>query len=518
MWDEHLFMTREQIQRYDRIAIDDIGIPGPVLMENAGRGAAELIAQMCGKTHRIAVLAGPGNNGGDGFVIARHLLNKGIEVNTYLAVQRAKVKGDALINLEILEAMNPPIFDVVASDQSSGLEEKLREDGFVVDALLGTGVSRNVEGRLGELIDVINKTEAPVFAVDIPSGLDADTGRPWGKTVKADATATFGHIKRGLILFPGAELAGKIDVVPLGVPGFVSEKAGVDGTIVAKKHLRSLISKRRPDTHKGTFGHLLVVAGAFGKTGAAAMVGKAAMRTGAGLVTLATTAHAQHTLEAKCMEVMVDNIVEKADAPLTEKTTKRIGQFLEGKQAVAVGPGLSTAAGISSLVMRMLNILEVPAVIDADGINILAKDPSGAGRISAPMVFTPHPGEMARLMNKTVPAVQADRIGAARETSRRQQVVIVLKGAHTVIAAPDGRVFVNTTGNPGMATGGMGDVLTGIIGSFLAQKLDPLDAALLGVYIHGLAGDRAAERMGLPGLIASDVINELPFILKQWAA
>ncbi|MCP4601489.1 MAG: NAD(P)H-hydrate dehydratase [Proteobacteria bacterium] len=516
MWDECLLMTRDQIQKYDRIAIDEVGIPGPVLMENAGRGATEFICKLFNQIGSVAVVVGPGNNGGDGFVIARHLLNKGIDVNTYLGVSRAKVKGDALINLKILEAMNSPILDVSTTDKSRGLEDRLRDDGFIVDALLGTGVSRNIEGHLGELIDIINGTGVPVFAVDIPSGLDADTGRPWGKAIKADATATFGHVKRGLILFPGADLAGEIRVVPLGVPGFVSQKAGVDGVLVTEKQVGPLVPGRRLDAHKGTFGHLLVVAGAFGKTGAAAMVGKAAMRTGTGLVTIATTAQAQHTLESKCMEVMVDNIVERVDAPLTEKATKRIGNFLEGKQAVAVGPGLSTATGISALVMRMLNMLEVPAVIDADGINILAKDPSGASRISVPMVFTPHPGELARLVNKTVPAVQADRIGVAKAAARRHQVVMVLKGAHTVIAAPDGRVFVNTTGNPGMASGGMGDVLTGIIGGFLAQKLEPLDAALLGVYIHGLAGDRAAGRTGLPGLIASDVINELPCLLKEW--
>ncbi|MCP4675083.1 MAG: NAD(P)H-hydrate dehydratase [Deltaproteobacteria bacterium] len=518
MWDEHLFMTRDQIREYDRIAIDELGIPGPVLMENAGRGAARLAAAMCGESRRVAVLAGPGNNGGDGFVIARHLLNEGFDVNTYMAHPRSKIQGDALINLKILEAMSPPLFEIVTEQQAEGLEIRLREDGFVVDALLGTGVSRNIEGHLGNLINMINQSGVPVLAVDIPSGLDADTGRPWGKVVHAEATATFGHLKRGLVIHPGAGFAGKTHVVPIGVPGFVSEKAGFDGTLVSEEQVRPMLPKRPIDAHKGTFGHLLVVAGAFGKTGAAAMVGKSAMRMGTGLVTLATTAQAQPALEAKCLEVMVENIIEKVDASLTEKATKRIGRFLEGKQAVAVGPGLSTAAGISTLVMRLLQMLEVPAVIDADGINILAKDPSDAGRISTPMVFTPHPGEMARLMNKTVPNVQADRIGIAREAAKRHQVVIVLKGAHSVIATPNGRAFVNTTGNPGMASGGMGDVLTGIIGALLAQQIEPLDAALLGVYLHGLAGDRAADRVGIPGLIASDVIEELPRILKEWTA
>jgi hydroxyethylthiazole kinase-like uncharacterized protein yjeF len=320
-----------------------------------------------------------------------------------------------------------------------------------------------------------------------------------------------------LLLYPGAALAGTLHVIPLGVPGAVSEKAGIDGEIITEARVRPLIKPRSANTHKGTFGHLMVLAGAYGKTGAAAMVGQAAMRAGTGLVTLVTTAQAQATLESKCLEVMVDNIVEKADAPLSERVDKRIDRFLEGKQAIALGPGLSTASGISTLVIRMLQTLEVPAVVDADGVNILAKDPSGAGRISAPMVLTPHPGEMARFMGKTVANIQTDRVGTAREAAKWHHVVIVLKGAHTVIASPDGKAFINTTGNPGMASGGMGDVLTGIIGGLLAQGIDPLDAALLGVYLHGLAGDRAAAEKSQTGLLASDVIEELPRIFKAWS-
>jgi len=518
MWNENLFMTREQIREYDRIAIEEVGMPGPALMESAGRGISGVVAQMCkGKgQRRVAIVAGPGNNGGDGFVVARHLINMGFKVHTYLAVPRAKVNGDALLNLKILESMEPSITQIDTLEKCGNLQELLREDGVVVDALLGTGVSRNIEGHLGDLIDIINKAEVSVLSVDIPSGLDSNTGRPWGKAVNAQKTATLGHMKSGLVLFPGAAFAGELCVIPLGVPGFVSQKAGIDGTVISQDLVNSCFPKRPIDSHKGTFGHLLVIAGAFGKTGAAAMVGRSAMRVGTGLVTLATTENAQPTLEAKCMEVMVESIIERVDAPLNDKVTKRIEQLIEGKQAIAVGPGLSTAKGISALVMRLLKTVEVPVVVDADGINILAKDPSGAGRITAPMIFTPHPGEMARLINKTVPFVQADRLGVARQAAKQYQVVVVLKGANTVVADPDGRVFVNPTGNSGMASGGMGDVLTGIIGGLLAQSIAPLDAALLGVYLHGLAGDRARECMGFSGLIASDVIAELPHILKEW--
>jgi NAD(P)H-hydrate epimerase len=516
MWDKNLFMTREQIRAYDKIAIEDFAIPSLVLMENAGRGAADYCAELLSGHGRVSVFAGPGNNGGDGFVLARHLINSGVAVTTYLSTSPADLKGDALTNYRALKAMDAPLLDLSTPANIGTVEQRLRSDGFVVDALLGTGVSREVEGHIAHIIDLINNLNLPVLSLDLPSGLDANTGRPWGKTIRAKATATFGHLKRGLILHPGAELAGALRVIPLGVPGQASTAVGFDGRLLDDTFLRGKIRRRQPDSHKGTYGHLLVVAGASGKTGAAALVGQAAMRCGAGLVTLATTERAQSILESKCQEVMVEAIMERADSPLNDKILKQIGTILDGKAAVALGPGLGTAPGISAMAVKLLQMCNVPAVVDADGVNILAKDLSGAGRINAPMILTPHPGEMARLLNKSVPHIQADRIGAARDAARWHGMVIVLKGANTVIAAPDGRAFVNPTGNPGMATGGMGDVLTGMIGAFLAQGLPPLDAALLGVFLHGRSGDWAAKRQGEIALIAADVVGELPHVLRTY--
>jgi NAD(P)H-hydrate epimerase len=516
-WNDRLFMTRGQIREYDRIAVDEVGMPGAVLMENAGAGAARIAARMAGARGCVAVMAGPGNNGGDGFVIARHLLNAGFDVRTFLAVPGDGIAGDAALNLALLRSMGAPIVEAGDPASPDGLADALRSSALVVDALLGTGVSRDVEGRIGELIDAINGAGAKVLAVDIPSGLDADSGSPWGKAVRADETATFGHIKRGLLLYPGAALAGPLTVVPIGAPAFVSGRAGWDGILLDETRVRPLLPRRSPDSHKGTYGHLLVLAGSLGKTGAATMTSRAAMRAGAGLVTIATCANAQPIIEANCTEVMVEAVLDRQDAPLTEKTLRRAEALVEGKAAVALGPGLSTAPGISALALKILQTLEVPAVVDADGLNILASDPTAAGRISAPMVFTPHPGEMARLINRSAPAVQADRVGVAREAAKWHKVVVVLKGAHTVIAAPDGRVFINPTGNPGMASGGMGDVLTGVIGGLLSQGLEPLEAALLGTYLHGHAADDAASRTGMPSLLASDVIDALPGILKEWS-
>ncbi|MDD5308097.1 MAG: NAD(P)H-hydrate dehydratase [Deltaproteobacteria bacterium] len=503
MWNEHVFMTRAQMREYDRLASARFGVPGIVLMENAGRGAARVAAAMVGGRRRVAVVCGPGNNGGDGFVAARHLAAMGFEVRVLLAAAREAIKGDALANLAILEASGEAI------ENASGAiaAPRLAECDLVVDALLGTGVSRKVEGPLADLIDAVNASGVRVLALDVPSGLDADTGRPCGVAVRATATCTFGHLKRGLVVHPGVDLAGRIHVVPLGAPAAVTEMAGIDGVLLSEASARALLPRREADTHKGIYGHLLVVAGSLGKTGAAVMAGQAAMRAGAGLVTIATTVEARSLVESRCVEVMVEALGEES-----------IDELLDGKRAVALGPGLSTAEGVREVVSGLLRSLEVPAVIDADGLNILASEPGVLGRVGAPLVLTPHPGEMSRLTGRSVADIQNDRVGAAREAAAKLKTVIVLKGARTVIAATDGRVFVNPTGNPGMASGGMGDVLTGLVGGFLAQGVSTLDAALLAVYLHGFAGDRAAARLGQHALVATDVLAEIPTILRDWEA
>ncbi|MBN2343374.1 MAG: NAD(P)H-hydrate dehydratase [Deltaproteobacteria bacterium] len=513
-WNEHIFMTREQIRAYDSIAMKELEIPGVVLMENAGVGASRIALDMLKGQKRVAVLAGPGNNGGDGFVIARHLINAGCDVRTYLATAPKAIKGDARINYDVLHKMDATIIPA-STDKPKVLPDHLNCD-LVIDALLGTGVNKPVEGYLSTIIDQLNEMNVPVLAIDVPSGLDADTGISWKTTVNADVTATFGHIKQGLLLYPGAFHAGRIQVVPIGVPASVSKKAGVQGHIVTEAEVRALFPSRKKDAHKGTMGHLAIVAGSLGKSGAAVMASKAAMRAGTGRVTIATTQNARATIEPRCLEVMVETVIEKPDAALTDKDVKKLASLIEGKTALALGPGLTTAPGISALSMRLLQMLEIPAVIDADGINILAKDPSGAGRIMAPMVFTPHPGEMARLTGKSTAQVQNDRIEIARQTAMWHKVTIVLKGAHTVIASPEGNILINPTGNEGMASGGMGDVLTGIIGSYLAQGMKPFDAAVAGTYIHGLLADRCVEKIGKSGLVATDLVAELPFLQKEW--
>lgn len=514
-WNKHLFMNREQIRMYDKIAMDEFGIPGIVLMENAGVATSRIALKMLEKSKRVLVICGPGNNGGDGFVIARHLINAGCDVKILCTVPDADIKGDAKVYFDILQKMKVSFLSVFNESHAATLSTQLNFD-LVVDALLGTGVNKPVEGHFAKLIDVINACEIPILSVDIPSGLDADTGNLWTTAIQATKTVSFGHLKQGLLLFPGVTLAGEIHTVPIGVPGEATEKAGIQGEIITPQKVQLGFPNRKKDVHKGTLGHLAIVAGSLGKSGAAVMAAQAAMRAGTGLVTIATTQNARATIEPRCLEVMVETVIEKPDAALTDKDVKKLATLIEGKTALALGPGLTTAPGISALAMRLLQILEIPAVIDADGINMLANDPSAAGRIIAPMVFTPHPGEMARLTGKTTAQIQNDRIEVARQAAMWHKVTIVLKGAHTVIASPEGKIFINPTGNEGMASGGMGDVLTGIIGSYLAQGMKPFEAAIAGTYIHGLLADRCIEKIGKSGLIASDLIAEFPYLQKEW--
>lgn len=510
-----IFMTREQMREYDRLAIERYGIPGTILMENAGRGAADVIEGYL-TSGFAAIVCGGGNNGGDGFVVARHLTNRGYLVKVYLVAERKKLTGDAGLNMDIFLKMGGDLVDVQGPGALAAKQEELEFAEVIVDALLGTGLTSEVRGPIGEAIKVLNSVTPPKVAIDVPSGVCSDTGRILGNAVQARATVTFGFLKRGLLLFPGAGVAGSVHVADIGAPVAAADDAGHDGKLLEEDDLRSQILPRQVDAHKGHYGHLMVMAGSVGKTGAAMLCADAAMRAGGGLVTVVSTREAQRALETKTREVMLEHVVERTDSPLTEKAVKKLQKLLEGKRAIAVGPGCTTEPVMSSLVLRLLCEASQPIVVDADAINILAQNPTTIPDITAPLVLTPHPGEMARLADTDVPSVLADRVGIARQQAERLGGVVVLKGAHTVIAGPDGSLFINPTGNPGMASGGMGDVLTGLIGSFLSQGHEPLEAACLGTYLHGLAADMAAMERGERGLVAGDVIETVPKILRTW--
>ena len=481
------------------------GLPPSILMENAGTAVAEAAAKLGGPAARFLVVAGPGNNGGDGYVAARKLHAAGRQVDVWRVGDAARLGGDAARNHAAAAQGGVPV-------HSSAAALPLRPGDVVVDALFGTGLARAPEGEAADAIRHILRWRAEgvrVLAVDLPSGLASDTGRAFEPCVAADLTVTFGTQKLGLALEPGATLAGCIDVVDIGLAEVTPST-----WLLEPSDGPRWLPPRRSDSNKGTYGHLLVVAGSRGKSGAAALAGLAALRSGVGLCTVATPVDALSDVQGHAPELM--GIGLPAAAVLGPTHLDVLLAAAEGKDALLIGPGIPRGSETHALLGELLARLDVPVLVDADGLNALAGHPELLQRSRAPVVLTPHPGEMARLTRTSVSEVQGDRIGRARNFARTHRVVVVLKGARTLVADPGGQLRVNPTGNPGMATGGTGDVLSGMIGAFLAQGLAPMDAASVGVLAHGLAGDAASRRWGRLGVIASDLTAALGEVWTAW--
>lgn len=504
--------TAKQMKEIDRHAIEELGIPGIVLMENAGAGCARTLMETfeTEAVDGVVVLCGMGNNGGDGFVVARHLWNNGFPVEVYLLGKSEKVRGDARLHFDILERMGVPVTEVVNDDDTEMLEAELGTTGVIVDALFGTGLDRDVTGRAERAIRAVNDSPAKVVAVDIPSGLDGDTGRVLGLSVFADLTCTFGLGKIGLVTHPGYLHCGEVVVLDISLPGYAAEEFGVATSVLEPEDFMHLFAPRPDDSHKGDFGHALVVGGSPGMTGAPSMSAMAVLRSGAGLATLAVPREMHLAVEAKVVEVMSIPLTSGAGGVLGEKAAEEVLAALAGKNVLAIGPGMGQSADATRFIAKLLPKLDVPVIIDADGLNNVAADPNLLKTCPREVIITPHPGEMARLMGTDVKAVMIDRVGAARKFAARYGVTVVLKGARTVVAAPDGRVWINTTGNPGMATAGAGDVLTGVIAGMIAQFGVVREGLLAGVFLHGLAGDLAQDLVGERGLVAGDILNQLP--------
>lgn len=505
-------LTSEQMQTIDRRTIEEIGIPGVVLMENAGRGVAEEVVRRFSSTDaaRALVLSGKGNNGGDGYVVARHLLDSGWQVQTLVLGSRDAVGGDAKINLVALENCGGGI---AYAEDAAGLDGFLTCCGdftVLIDALLGTGLCNEVAGLFRSAIEWLNTQNAPVVAVDIPSGIDASNGRVLGSAVRATLTTTFAYPKIGLISYPGAGYVGELVVVDIGVPALVARDVPDDCLLIGKAEARQLLPLRSLAGHKGTFGHLLVVSGSRGKCGAAVMSAESGLRGGAGLVTLACPQTVQPGIASRLTEVMTAPLLDD-DGELSLQAFDDLLALVADKQALAIGPGLGCGPQVQDLIQRFLRDTSLPVVIDADGLNALCGQlPILHEQWSRQVVLTPHPGEMARLTDLSVEEIQADRFKVCHDFAMQNGVTLVLKGARTLVASPEGRVCINTTGHTGLASGGMGDVLTGLIGSFLAQGLNAFNAAVLGVYLHGLTADRLLPEFGNAGLLATDVMREIP--------
>lgn len=507
--------TAAQMREMDRRTIEDYGVPGIVLMENAALRVVEVICErfspLQGK--RIAVVCGKGNNGGDGLAIARHLAARfAATVTVHLVQEPSDYSGDAGENYRMAQAFGLDIRPV--------FPDLYRGFDLIVDALLGTGIKGGVEGDLAETIQSMNDEDCPIVAVDVPSGLDADTGAVDGACVKAALTVTFALPKIGLMVYPGSEYVGELIVADIGMPRAVmaAEDVQVSATEASDiaKWLPARVNGR--DSNKGKFGHVTVFAGSAGFAGAPTLSAEAAARAGAGLVTLAVPQGIQNALMARVSPVvMTQGLAETADGTFS-KAALEAALALAGKgTAAAIGPGLGGAENdeTRAFVREFVSRCPVPLVIDADALNCLAKERDrGAAIVKArtlPTILTPHPGEMGRLLGTDTKAVQNDRRAAVEQAARDYNCVVLLKGARTLIASPDGRLAVNTTSNPGMATGGAGDVLTGLLATLLGSEIAPWEAAAAGAYLHGLAGDLVSAAQGGPaGLLATDLIDHLP--------
>ena len=504
--------TAAEMRALDARAMADLGIPGTRLMEAAGAGAARLIAKEHApvRGRRVVILCGKGNNGGDGFVVARHLRARGARVSTLLVGRTADVKGDAAWALGRLGAARVRELDAAGID---ALPRDLAAADVIVDALLGTGLAGPARDLTARVIDVVNRAGRPVVALDLPSGAGADSGVLPGPTVHAGLTATFAGLKRSLLAHPAAAHAGRVVVIPIGIADDEAAR-GVTTFLLEEVDVRRHFPLRAAESHKGTFGHLLVLAGSRGKTGAAGLCGRAALRSGVGLCTIATPASQQPVVATLSLEAMTEALPETEGGALSLEARGPALDLARRSDAVALGPGLSQEPSTQAFARSLVAEAACPMVVDADALNALAGHLDALAGAAGPRVLTPHPGEMARLIDGSVADVQADRVEVARRFAVQHRVHLVLKGARTCIGAPDGRVFVNPTGNPGMASGGSGDVLTGVIGAFLARGLPTLAAVQCGVYLHGLAGDLARDRVGEEGLIAGDVVEAMAAALS----
>jgi NAD(P)H-hydrate epimerase len=510
-WIKDRVGTAAMMREMDRKAIEEFDLPGLVLMENAGRGAFEFLWEEF-HPRRVTVFAGKGNNGGDGYVIARHLMNAGVEVETVVLANPDEIAGDARTNLEALMKMGgrvAPARDIAALEDN---RFHIAQSDLLVDAILGTGLQSEVRGFYRQAIEFINGLvkhypHLRVFAVDLPSGLNADTGQVMGVAVAADATCTFGMLKTGHLSYPGASLCGTLALVDISLPRQLYYS--IPYRLVLAPSAADLLPERDEDCHKGTLGHGLVLAGSPGKTGAAVMAAESALRSGAGLVTLAGPESLHSIFETKTLEVMTEPLPDR-DGALTPDALPRVRDLMSGKTALALGPGIGRGPARPAFIAGVIAAARLPLVIDADGLNAIAEELAILDHARGPVIITPHPGEMARLLRVSTQDVLRDRLNAALAFARDHNVIVLLKGAYSITATPEGRAFYNTSGNPGLATAGAGDVLTGLILGLLSQGLAPREATILAAFLHGHAADLALPSRGPEGLLARDVMEHIP--------
>lgn len=507
-------LTVAEMQQVDRRAIEEVGVPGLVLMENAAIGVTDALGRSFPDARRIVVLAGPGNNGGDGFAVARQLDARNYDVRT-LGLE-GRLSGDAAVQREICRRQQLKLDELEASALVEAALETARAADLVVDALFGTGLSRPLGGELAALCPALRDSGVPVLAVDLPSGLAGDSARPIGPHLTADLTVTFAAPQPAHVLAPACDAVGELVVADLGVTPALVEESPCGLEILLVDELRGTLPRRSPEAHKGVFGHTLLVAGGAGTAGAAILAARAAVRSGGGLVTVATRWENVATVESGSLESMTLGL-DGDIGGLSATATEALLAASAGKAALAIGPGLGTADGTRAAVRRIVGESTVPMVLDADAINAFEGEPGLLRRRHAGAVLTPHPGELARLFGATSAEVVDDRLAWARRAAEETGCVVLLKGRRSLTASPDGHVTINSTGNAGMATGGSGDVLTGVVTALLGQGYTLHNAGALGALVHGLAGDLAAADRGMTGMAAGDLVDYLPDAFQRFS-
>ncbi|MCL2057899.1 MAG: NAD(P)H-hydrate dehydratase [Oscillospiraceae bacterium] len=517
----NLLVTPAQMRGLDQAAIREYGIPGIVLMENAASGIAEYIDEHAGRLfepgvgRNILFVCGKGSNGGDGFAAARKLHLRDYSVFILTLAARDEIRGDAKVNLEICERLGlNPIF-ATSETIDDILPFCIARAELIVDAIFGTGYRGKPEGAYESAINAINGANKKIVSIDSPSGLDGQSGAAAGACVRADVTLTLGFLKTGLISGPDTENAGTVELIDIGLPGDVIDSAAWETRLMDALDVGPLMTARKRETHKGDYGKLLLITGSPGMTGAGCMAAESALTAGAGLVYLAVPGSLAHIYESSITEAITLCAGSNVERTISYESADAIANYAGRMDAVAIGPGMSTDQETARAIRKIITAVNKPLVIDADALTAVASDVSLLGRLNAPAVLTPHEAEMARLLGTSVVNIKRNRLALAREFAVKFKVTLVLKGHHSIIAAPDGRVYVNPTGNPGMATAGSGDVLTGMITAFIGAGMDVPEAAAAAVYLHGLAGDCAAADLGERSMRATDIIRYMHKAFKS---
>ncbi len=513
--------TSEIMRSLDVKTAESFGVQSILLMENAGTAVARAIMKDFDAQAKkgIVVFCGKGNNGGDGFVAARHLINKGYPVDVVFLGRKEDLSGDAGTNYTALSRITDRIHELKDAGSFGTTDIAIREKGVIIDALLGTGIKGAVKEPYAGAIQLINESAnagLSVVAVDMPSGIDADSGAAEGVAVRARKTITFGLAKVGLVVYPGAGYAGDVEVADISIPSRLIRQTSIPYTLTEFADVSSLLQARSDDTNKGNYGHALVIAGSVGKSGAAILTAKGALRAGSGLVTLAGPEGLMPVFETTVLEALKEPLTETLGGGIDKSAVAKAESLLQTRDVVALGPGIGTEKETAQFVTDFLKRCTLPVVIDADGINIIAQDPGLLlGLNHENIVLTPHPGEFGRLINANPKEINKNRVNLSMDFAKRYKCTLVLKGARTIVADKHGEVWINPTGNPGMSTGGMGDVLTGIIAGFIALGLSPRDAAVAGVYVHGMAGDIVYAYHRNSAVLASDLLERIPYVISS---